>query len=75
MTGVVIGDHAYDEIMDKKGTELIEEAGRSSSTALFLDGYYRWKEFVASLSSSLALVVMKDLTDAGHFHSLLCDSR
>jgi len=33
------------------------------------------EEFVASLSSSLALVVMEDLTDAWHFHSLLCDSR
>jgi hypothetical protein len=35
MTGVVIGNDAYDEIMDRKGTELIEEAGRSSSAALF----------------------------------------
>jgi hypothetical protein len=35
MTGVVMGNDAYDEIMDRKGTELIEEAGRSSSAALF----------------------------------------
>jgi hypothetical protein len=30
-----MGNDAYDEIMDRKGTELIEEAGRSSSAALF----------------------------------------
>jgi hypothetical protein len=34
MTGVVIGNDAYDGIMDRKGTELIE-AGKSSSAALF----------------------------------------
>jgi hypothetical protein len=35
MTGVVMGNDAYDEIMDRQGTVLIEEAGRSSSAALF----------------------------------------
>jgi hypothetical protein len=35
MTGVVMGNDAYDEIMDRQGTELIEEGGRSSSVALF----------------------------------------
>jgi hypothetical protein len=30
-----MGNDAYDEIMGRKGTELIEEASRSSSAALF----------------------------------------
>jgi len=71
-----MGNDTYDEIMDRKGTDSLRRLA-DLQTRRCSGWLLPAEEFVASLpsSSSFPLVVMEDLTDAWHFHSLLCDSR